>query len=260
MEPPELGVSVFLGIADEAVLMVHQHVLNLYSSHSGWSVFQNILPLDSFVQLVVNMPNGSIDDYENMLLELTDKETGIVRKYTISDKLGYTFNVARNRKYRLVLRNAVGYVLKEIDDIEIGNNNQTFNLSALPQLYTVGVDVLLPDGTDITEKVIVAWKDTANNYLSGKPRLEKMAEGSVVRLSVAVHEEYATDYHAPTDTLYKVTAGENKLNVVLKPLKEVVVSGVVKESGTGLPIRHAKIVVAQELNGKHTKIWKNSLT
>ena len=255
MEPPELGVSVFLGIADEAVLMVHQHVLNLYSSHSGWSVFQNILPLDSFVQLVVNMPNGSIDDYENMLLELTDKETGIVRKYTISDKLGYTFNVARNRKYRLVLRNAVGYVLKEIDDIEIGNNNQTFNLSALPQLYTVGVDVLLPDGTDITEKVIVAWKDTANNYLSGKPRLEKMAEGSVVRLSVAVHEEYATDYHAPTDTLYKVTAGENKLNVVLKPLKEVVVSGVVKESGTGLPIRHAKIVVAQELNGKHTKIW-----
>ena len=254
-EPIEF-YDLFFGCSIENVY-VPDDCVGLYQKAEGWKDC-NIMPILTRTQLVVNLPNDVSDvSYKDMYIELVGANGDLINKYLIGEQQSYTFyNLIGNKTYNIFLKNKMGCVLGFIADIHLENsgNEVTFNSLLKPQ--DVIMTVLTPDGTDVTESAIVIWYATDGNYLCKDAVLSGQVEDTEVKYSVKLSKELAMQYKQPEQTTYTVKSLDNEVKVVLEPFSTTEITGTVRDSVTGTPVRDAMATFSQKLNGGHVHVTR----
>ena len=255
--PPEVESNAFTGIAEGAVLHVLSSAIPLYAEAEGWKNF-TILPLTEEVQtLEVNLPAGSEDGrYKNMTLELVNAESGQKQKYVISDRVTYTFNgLLKKSLFNVYVKNNMGAVLGLIENIAITDDDVSVTFESLLQPQNITLSVQTPDGADVTSQTQIRWFDSADGYLQQGNKLTGLLVGTAVRYRIALPQILGMQYALPADSVYTIQEEGNALVCTLQPLKEVIISGRVKDVTTGSALSGAVVSVSQKLNGLYSKAF-----
>lgn len=257
--PPTVEYSAFDGVAEGAVLHVLAAAIPLYAEAEGWKDYFTIVPLTEEVRtLEINLPAGSEDGrYKNMTLELVNVDNGRKQKYVISDRVSYTFSgLLKESVFNVYVRNSLGYIIGQIDNVEIEDEDVSVTFESLLQPQDVALSVLTAEGEDVTNQVQATWFETASNtYLSRGNMIKGVTEGTQLTLRVALPQALGMAYVAPEDLAYTVRNSNNSVVVTLNALPEVTISGIVKDVTTGGAIAKAVVSVSQTLNGKYSKAF-----
>ena len=251
--PPTVSNYTFEGIADGAVVHVLASAIPLYTEAPVWKDL-TILPLTEDVRtLEVNLPADSEGVYKNMTLELQNLQNGQKQRYVVSDRTSYTFNgLLKNCTYNVSLKTPTGVVLGQIENIEIKDENRSVTFTSLLTLLDVNLQVLTPDGTDVTSQVQITWLDSKQAYLSQGNLLKAQTAGTEIGYRMVLNQDLGMQYVAPVNQVYSVKEKENRLVYTLTPIETVTVSGIVKEAG-GSVLSGATVSISQKLNGKYSK-------
>lgn len=251
--PPTVSNYTFEGIADGAVVHVLASAIPLYTEAPVWKDL-TILPLTEDVRtLEVNLPADSEGVYKNMTLELQNLQNGQKQRYVVSDRTSYTFNgLLKNCTYNVSLKTPTGVVLGQIENIEIKDENRSVTFTSLLALLDVNLQVLTPDGTDVTSQVQITWLDSKQAYLSQGNLLKAQTTGTEIGYRMVLNQDLGMQYVAPVNQVYSVKEKENRLVYTLTPIETVTVSGIVKEAG-GSVLPGATVSISQKLNGKYSK-------
>lgn len=253
--PPVVDSYVFKDVPSGLVVRVPSSAISQYMKSNGWKDF-TILPLDEETCTInVSLPTDAIDGrYKNMILELNNISSGQVLKYLITDRVNYKFaNIISNTKFNIFVKNPAGIVLGSIMDVEVNDRNVHVEFESLLQTQIVELNILTPDGVDVTSETVITWKDNVYNYLSQGSVLKNVIEGSAVNYSVALSKELGLQYKAPESCNYVVKGSDNTITCQLQPFAEVQVTGFVKDVTTNDAISGAMVTISQQLNGKYSK-------
>lgn len=255
MAPPSLENDVFKGVQDGLVVYVPASAISQYQDAKGWKDF-TILPIQEDIRSVsVSLPASvSAADYAQMWLELTNTKSGQRMHYVMTDRTTYTFaNIIRNTSWNVVLRNQRGDVFGKIDNIDVKDEDVSVVFSSLARPQNVVLTIKTPDNTDVTSKAQITWLDSDGNYLSQSTSLSGLHSGSVVSYKVTLSQELAMQYTMPSQKKYVVSEDNNQVMITLEPIKQVTLSGCVKDLATKTALIGATVAVSQTFGGKYSK-------
>ena len=253
--PPAVEGEVFSGIPEGLIVYVPEGSIELYESADVWKDFV-IMPIRNDVHcLELNLPNDCQDGrYKNMALELVNINSGQKYKYIVTDRLNYIFsNLIKNTTYNAYLKNLSGIVLAEIEGIEIEDKDISLTFSDIKTLQTVKLNVVTPQGTDVTSQLAIQWVDTNDQLLIQGNILTGQVEGCNVRYSISLPKDLAMMYVQPADSMYLVKEDDNSIVFQLKALPQLTLKGKIVDLQSQNPISNAVITASQTINGKYSK-------
>lgn len=255
MVPPTLDGSAFGGVQEGLVVYVPAAALTQYQEADGWKNF-TLLPIQEDIRsLTVMLPtNAKVADYAQMWLELTNTKSGQKMHYVMTDRTAYTFaNIIRNTSWNVVVRNERGDMFGQIDGVEVKDEDVTVTFTSLTKPQRVTLSVLTPDGKDVTGQVQVTWTDGKGNYMAQGTSLSGLPTGYSVNYSMTLSKDLAMTYSTPTATEYTLKDGSNALTIQLQAIKQVQLTGRVKDASTGQPLGGAVVSASQTFGGKYGK-------
>ncbi len=255
MVPPTIESNVFTGIQEGLVVYVPAAAIAQYQDAAGWKDF-TILPIQEDIRsLSVSLPEGAkTSDYSQMWLELTNTRSGQKMHYVMTDRTTYTFaNIIRNTSWNAVLRNQRGDVFGKIEDIDVKDEDVSVTFSALSTPKNVSLSVKTPDGNDVTSRILVTWIDANGNYIAQSTGLSGLISGYALSYKVALPQDLAMQYNTPEQTDYVVSDASNALTLTLVPIKQVTISGCVKDVATKIAMNGATVTASQTFGGKYSK-------
>lgn len=255
MVPPQLESNVFQGVPEGLIVYVPAAAIAKYQDAEEWKNF-TILPIQEDIRsLTVDLPqNVMAEDYSQMWLELTNTKSGQKMHYVMTDRSSYTFaNIIRNTAWNVMLRNQRGDVFGRIDNIEVKDEDVRVTFSNLSRPQNVRLSVLSPEGNDVTAQCQVTWFDAAGAYFSQATSLSGMLAGVKLAYSVTLPQELAMRCAVPQQTEYVIKEGGNDVQCNLNVLGQVVLTGKVKDSTTGMSLSGAAVSASQTFGGKYSK-------
>lgn len=255
MVPPQLESNVFQGVPEGLIVYVPAAAIAKYQDAEVWKNF-TILPIQEDIRsLTVDLPqNVMAEDYSQMWLELTNTKSGQKMHYVMTDRSSYTFaNIIRNTTWNATLRNQRGDVFGRIDNIEVKDEDVRVTFSNLSRPQNVRLSVLSPEGNDVTAQCQVTWFDAAGAYFSQATSLSGMLAGVKLAYSVTLPQELAMRCAVPQQTEYVIKEGGNDVQCNLNVLGQVVLTGKVKDSTTGMSLSGAAVSASQTFGGKYSK-------
>lgn len=255
MTPPTLEYYVFYGVPEGLVVYVPAAAIPQYEEAEVWKDFI-ILPIQEDIRnITVSLPNGTnVADFAQMWLELANTKSGQRIHYVMTDRQTYTFaNIIRNTSWKVTIRNERGDVFGQIDKVEVKDEDVAVSFTSLSKPQTVSLTVLLPDGTDVTDKAQVTWLDAEGSYLTQSYSLVSLPSGSSVSYRVMLSQELAMQYVTPAVAEYVVNNSNNHVQIKLEPIKQITLSGSVKDAATNMALNGAIITASQTFDGKYNK-------
>ena len=256
LTPPTLDSRAFEGAAEGLVVFVPVDAVSLYQDAEVWKDF-TILPLSADVSaLQVNLPSGTNPAlYKDMFIELINTKSGQKQRYVITDRLTYTFNsLPHNSSYMVQLVNQNGDVLGKIEDIYIQKEDVSATFGSLSVPKDLKLTVFTPDGTDVTDQVMITWLDEKETYLTRGNALTGQLEGVKNIIRMQLSQALGMVYIQPADLPYTVEA-TNDITYTLKAIPKISISGTVKDIKTGKALSGAVVAISQTLNGQYSKAY-----
>ncbi|MBQ0073411.1 MAG: chitobiase/beta-hexosaminidase C-terminal domain-containing protein [Prevotella sp.] len=255
MTPPMLESNVFTGVQEGLVIYVPAAAITQYQDAAGWKEF-TILPIQEDIRsLSISFPNGTdVTDYSQMWLELTNTKSGQKMHYVMTDRSSYTFsNIIRNTSWNAVLRNQRGDVFGKIENIEVKDEDVSVVFSSLSKPQNVSLTVKTPNGETITSNTQITWLDSDGNYLAQSTGLSGLLSGYAVSYRVVLSQDLAMQYVAPEQKDYIVSDANNNLTLTLEPIKQLTISGCVKDLASRTVLSGATVTASQTFGGKYSK-------
>ena len=255
MTPPVLEDDVFYNVPDGLVVYVPAGAIGQYQDSEAWSKF-TILPIQEDIRSIsVSLPKGAkASDYAKMWLELTNTKSGQRMHYIMTERDVYTFaNIIKNTSWNVVLRNERGDVFGKIDNVEVKDEDVSVSFASLAKPQTVSLVVQTPDGKNVTGQTQITWTDDSGNYIAQGTSLSALPVGYQLNYSVALSQDLAMLYGAPKQTAYTLKDGGNSLTCKLENIKQVQITGKVKDVATGLVLSGAVVSASQIFGGKYSK-------
>ncbi len=230
--------------------------IDAYKKDKTWKEhFKEILPLSETSDISVVLPTDVQEGYyENMTVELHNLSDKSVQNRLVLNKRKIMFdNQMKENEYQALLKNAYGQVMGQTDTVELGEENLTLTIDNLLQSKDVSLKVTIPDGTDVTDKVSVLWRE-ADREIGYASLLKAVAEGTELTCKVALRSDLAIQYAAPDAIQHTVDGeGENLLTLQLQPMQQLAMHGLVKDKQTGEPISDATVALTQQLGGDYNQ-------
>ena len=255
MVPPTLESNVFQGIQEGLVVYVPSAAIAQYQDADGWKDF-TILPIQEDIRSIsISLPSGvNASDYSQMWLELTNTKSGQKMHYVMTDRSSYTFaNIIRNTSWNAALRNQRGDVFGKIDNIEVKDEDVSVVFASLAKPQNVSLTVKTPNGDNVTVNTQVTWLDSDGNYLAQSTGLSGLLSGYAVSYKVVLSQDLAMQYVAPEQKAYIVNDANNNLTLTLEPIKQVTISGCVKDIASRTALNGATVTASQTFGGKYSK-------
>ena len=255
MTPPTLESEVFSGVPEGLVVYVPAGAIGQYQDSEAWSKF-TLLPIQEDIRsITVSLPGGvKSSDYAKMWLELTNTKSGQRMHYIITDRSAYTFaNIIKNTSWSVALKNERGDVFGKIDNVEVKDEDVSTSFVSLSKPLKVSLKVQTPDGKNVTEQTQITWTDASGNYIAQGTSLSSLPVGCQLNYSVALSQDLTMLYGTPKAVAYTLKDGTNSLTCKLKAIKQVKVTGKVKDATSGLALSGAVISASQTFGGKYSK-------
>lgn len=256
MTPPALENYVFDGVPEGLIIYVPAAVIAQYQEADGWKDF-TFLPIQEDIRsLTVNLPaETTASDYKQMWLELTNIKSGQRLHYILTDRTVYTFpNLIRNTTWNVQLRNEAGDIFGKIENVEVKDEDVTVTFASLQKPQTVSLKVLTPDGSDITSQVQITWTDANGKYLSQQTFISGLIEGKQLNYKIALPQNAAMQYNAPTATEYMVKSADNDVVYTLTDIPQLTIEGKVTDTASGQPVKEATVSASQTFAGIYSKV------
>lgn len=250
--PPTLDRNVFEGIPEGAFLYVPAASIELYQEAEQWKDFI-IYPLtDELTSLNVTLPLACADGRcKNMRLEVMNAKSGVRQKYIITDRMTYTFDLIHDCTYNIYIVSQKGEVLSQMENIELGTTPVNVTLPDLKTFYDVTLNVVLNNGTDVTNQVTTKWFDAEGNVLVNGPTVQQLTEGYQLSAIVVLPEALARVCQMPERVEHTVAATDNKITVTLQPLEQKALCALVVNDEDGTYLNGAWLQATQTLNGRY---------
>ena len=251
MVPPTVENMTFNGVPEDMVVYVPEEAISLYEADESWNKF-TIAPLKSKVcTLEVKLPEECKDGrYKNASLEVINVKSGQRYKYVINDRLNYTFtNLIRNTKQKVFVKNLTGDIICETDVITIDEEHKQVILTGMKMPYDITLHIQNSNGKDLTDNVNITWTTEDGTFLCQGAKVEGQLEGAVLKFSIGLPAEYATEYFGPQPASHTVVAGKNEGTITLVSIPAIKSTGVVLDNLTGKPISGAHVVFEQQVEG-----------
>lgn len=255
LTPPTLDRDVFTGVPDGLVVYVPAAAIAQYQDADGWKDF-NLLPIQEDIRNIsVSLPeNANAADYAQMWLELTNTKSGQRIHYVMTDRTLYTFaNIIRNTSWNAVLRNQRGDVFGQINGIDLKDEDVSVTFASLAKPQNVSMSVVTPDGKDVTAQTQVTWTDKEGNYLAQSYNLNGLLPATQLGYRVVLSQELAMQYSTPVLTEYTVSADGNHVKCQLDPIRQVQLTGRVKDFAAKSALGGAIVSASQTFGGKYNK-------
>ena len=255
MTPPTLGSNVFYGIPEGLVVYVPAAAIAQYQDVEAWDKF-TLLPIQEDIRNIsISLPEGTnVTDYSQMWLELTNTKSGQKMHYVMTDRSSYTFaNIIRNTSWNAALRNQRGDVFGKIDNIEVKDEDVSVVFASLAKPQNVSLTVKTPNGETVTSNTQITWLDADGNYLAQSTGLSGLLSGYAVSYRVVLSQDLAMQYVAPEQKDYIVSDANNNLTLTLEPIKQVTISGCVKDLASKTVLNGATVTASQTFGGKYSK-------
>lgn len=255
MVPPTLESNVFQGIQEGLVVYVPAAAIAQYQDADGWKDF-TILPIQEDIRSIsISLPSGvNASDYSQMWLELTNTKSGQKMHYVMTDRSSYTFaNIIRNTSWNAALRNQRGDVFGKIDNIEVKDEDVSVVFASLAKPQNVSLTVKTPNGDNVTAKTQVTWIDSEGKYLAQSTGLSGLLSGYAVNYRVVLSQDLAMQYVVPEPKDYVVSDTNNNLTLTLETIKQVSISGCVKDLASKTALSGATVTASQTFGGKYSK-------
>ena len=256
MTPPALENYVFDGVPEGLIIYVPAAVIAQYQEADGWKDF-TFLPIQEDIRsLTVNLPaETTASDYKQMWLELTNVKSGQRLHYILTDRTVYTYpNLIRNTTWNVQLRNEAGDIFGRIENVEVKDEDVTVTFASLQKPQTVSLKVLTPDGSDITSQVQITWTDANGKYLSQQTSISGLIEGKQLNYKIALQQNAAMQYNAPTATEYVVKSADNDVVYTLTNIPQLTIEGKVTNTASGQPVKEATVSASQTFAGIYSKV------
>ena len=255
MTPPALGNYVFQSVPEGLIVYVPAAAIPLYKDEAGWSNF-TILPIQEDIRSIsVSLPKGvNAADYAQMWLELTNTKNGQRMHYVMTDRTSYTFNnIIRNTSWKVTLRNERGDVFGQIDGVEVKDDDVSVMFASLARPQNVTLNVLAPDGSDVTAQTQVTWTDVQGNYIAQSTTLAGLPAGYQAAYRIVLSQDLAMMYSTPLPAEYVLLDGNNDITCQLSAIPQVKIIGKVKDVSNGLPLDGTTVSASQTFGGKYGK-------
>ena len=255
MTPPALESNVFKNVPEELVVYVPATAIAQYQDAEGWKDL-TMLPIQEDIRnITVSLPEGvNPADYAQMWLELTNTKNGQRIHYVMTDRSTYTFmNIIRNTSWNVTLRNERGDVFGQIENVEVKDEDVSVVFSKLSKPQNVVLAVQTPNGQDVTDQAQITWTDAEGNYVAQGTSLSGLPIGYQANYRVALSQDLAMQYDTPQAVEYVLKDGHNNIVCQLMPIKQIKISGKVREAETNLPLSGAIISASQTFAGKYSK-------
>ncbi len=253
--PPTLEENALEGLDKKVKLHVPSASVALYATAAGWNQL-SIQSLDANEKsITVNLP-GENGKYKNMTIELQNILSGQTYRCLVTDRTTYTFyGLMKNTSYNVYLKTAVGVVLGEISGVTLSDKDLNVNFTDIRAMQDVTVAVMTPDGSNVTSDVTITWLDEQGQYLRQGNKVTDLLTGTNIQYRLKLSKDLAMEYVQPSDYAYEVKEGDNEIVCTLSPIREVAISGCVKDAVTKQGISGATISITQTLNGKYSKTF-----
>lgn len=255
MTPPTLESQVFQGVPDGLVVYVPAAAISQYQDMEAWGKF-TLLPIQEDIRSIsISLPEGAnASDYTQMWLELTNVKSGQRMHYVMTNRQTYTFaNIIRNTSWNVTLRNERGDVFGHIDNVEVKDEDVSVTFASLSKPQNVSLVVKTPGGQDVTAQTQITWTDAQGNYVAQGASLTGLPAGYQTNYRVALSQELAMQYDMPQAVEYVLKDGGNSIVCQLQAIKQLQISGKVKDAATGLPLSGAVVSASQTFGGKYSK-------
>lgn len=255
MTPPTLESEVFSGVPEGLVVYVPAGAIGQYQDSEAWNQF-TLLPIQEDIRnITVSLSSGvKASDYARMWLEMTNTKSGQRIHYIMTDRSVYTFaNIIKNTSWNVALRNERGDVFGKIDNVEVKDEDVSVSFASLSKPLNVSLKVQTPDGKNVTEQTQITWTDASGNYIAQGTSLSSLPVGCQLNYGVALSQDLAMLYGTPKAVAYTLKDGTNSLTCKLKAIKQVKVTGKVKDATSGLALSGAVISASQTFGGKYSK-------
>lgn len=253
--PPAVESYVFKDVPAGLVVYVPSSVIPQYQEAEVWKDF-TILPIqDDIRSITVCLPKGtSTTDYKQMWLELINVKSGQRIHYIMTERSVYTFyNLIHHTTWNIQLRNEAGDVFGAIENVEVADNDTTVTFASLQKPQTVALSVLEPNGTDVTNQVVITWTDEKGVYVAKSPHLNMQKEGKKLNYQIQLPQELATQYALPQTTEYIVEANNNIVKHTLQPLTSTTITGKVVDAKTQKAIEKTSVVASLTFANQYTQ-------
>lgn len=255
MTPPVLEDYVFKNVPEGLVVYVPAAAIAQYQDAEGWKGF-TILPIQEDIRgISISLPEGTnAADYAQMWLELTNTKSGQRMHYVMTDRTQYTFaNIIRNTSWNVTLRNERGDIFGQIDNVEVKDEDVSVVFSTLSKPQNVLLAVKTPEGQDVTTQTQITWTDAHGNYVAHGPSFTGLPVGYRATYSVVLSQELSMQYNIPQMVEYVLKDGDNNIVCQLEAIKQLKISGKVKDAATGLPLGGVTVSASQTFGGKYSK-------
>ena len=253
--PPTLEENALEGLEKKVKLHVPSASVALYATATGWNQL-SIQSLDANEKsITVNLP-GENGKYKNMTIELQNILSGQTYRCLVTDRTTYTFyGLMKNTSYNVYLKTAVGVVLGEINGVTLTDKDLNVSFTDIRTMQDVTVTVMTPDGSNVTSDVTITWLDEQGQYLRQGNKVTDLLTGTNIQYRLKLSKDLAMEYVQPSDYAYEVKAGDNEIVCTLSPIREVTISGCIKDAVTKQGISGATVSISQMLNGKYSKTF-----
>ena len=255
MTPPVLEDYVFKNVPEGLVVYVPAAAIAQYQDAEGWKGF-TILPIQEDIRSIsISLPEGTnAADYAQMWLELTNTKSGQRMHYVMTDRTQYTFaNIIRNTSWKVTLRNERGDIFGQIDNVEVKDEDVSVVFSTLSKPQNVLLAVKTPEGQDVTAQTQITWTDAHGNYVAHGPSFTGLPVGYRATYSVVLSQELSMQYNIPQMVEYVLKDGDNNIVCQLEAIKQLQISGKVKDAATGLPLGGVTVSASQTFGYKYSK-------
>lgn len=255
MTPPTLESNVFQGVPEGLVVYVPAAAIAQYQDIEAWGKY-TLLPIQEDIRSIsISLPDGAnASDYTQMWLELTNTKSGQRMHFVMTDRQTYTFaNIIRNTSWNVTLRNERGNVFGQIDNVEVKDEDVAVVFTTLMKPQRVSLIVQTPDGQDVTAQTQITWTDAQGSYMAQGASLTGLPVGYQANYRVVLSQELAMQYVTPKMVEYVLKDGGNSIVNQLEAIKQLQISGKVKDAATGLPLGGATISASQTFGGKYSK-------
>ena len=253
MTPPTLGSYVFTNVPEGLVVYVPAASIGLYQKADGWSNC-TILPLqDDVCSITVQLPeesNGA--DYANMTLQLTNTDNGQTSSYTTSGKHSYTFSgIPVQTRWTVTMSNQRGNEFGRIDNVIVADEDVTVTFTSLKKVCNVSLNVVTPDGVNVTDKTTVSWYSSEGAFLAEGTRLNSVPYGEELLYSIKLTGDLRYQYQEHQRVKLVADDAGAQQSVSLQPIPQVNVTGCVKNE-YGI-LSGADVTLTQWANGQYGK-------
>ena len=256
LTPPQIDYYTFYDVPSSMVVYVPVDAVQNYQSNYYWKRF-TIQPIRSSANVTVNLPaNVDVSKYNNMKLAMTNVADGTTMHYVLSNKKSYTFTgIQYNTTWKVTLTNQYGDEFGRIDPVQVGENDKTVTFGSLLTPKDVVLQVIDPNGEDVTDKSTVSWYDEDGTLLIQGDRINSLPVGRKLVYQVKLPQELAELFTLPENMNYTVQDGDNVVIVFcrLSVIYSTQVKGKVIDAKTSRPISGAAVSAVQTFAGGRTK-------